>query len=273
MKVKETARQIEALEIQGATSIAIESIKALKSIADDVDDTELEANAERLLETRPTEPALQNAIQYVLDTKSFDEALDHFKTAKEDINTYGAELIQDDTHIYTHCHSSTVEGILTKAARTQDIHLLNTETRPRFQGRITAEELAEAGIDVDHFVDSAAAVALEQADRMLIGADAVTGSGTAYNKIGSRLIAEAADRRGVPVHVCTDSWKVWKKDTPVEIEERSHEEVWSDAPSQVTIHNPAFEAIPAELIESVVTELGVISPELVADNYDDTYTR
>ncbi|MCJ7429508.1 MAG: hypothetical protein MUP66_03910 [Candidatus Nanohaloarchaeota archaeon QJJ-5] len=271
MLVEDTAQQIEALEIQGATRVAIESIKALEDIADDVDDQTLQENADRLLETRPTEPALQNAVRFVLETGRFDEALKHFEEAKTAINSYGAELLADDDAVYTHCHSSTVEGIIIEATEHTDIHVYNTETRPRFQGRITAEELSDAGISVDHFVDSAAIKALDGADRMLIGADAVTADGTVYNKIGSRLIAEAAVRRDVPVHVCTDSWKLWQKEAPVAVEERSHDEVWDSPPTNVSIHNPAFEAVPADLIDSIVTELGVLEPDAVADAYHHHY--
>lgn len=271
MRVEETARKIESLEIQGATSVAVESIRALQRIADDVDEQTLHENAERLLSTRPTEPALQNAIGFVLETGRFDEALDHFSTAKNTINDTGAQLLADDTAVYTHCHSSTAEGIIVEAAGRGDLRVLNTETRPRFQGRITAEELAEEGLKVDHFVDSAAIEALEQADRMLIGADAVTEDGTVYNKIGSRLIAEAADRRDVPVHVCTDSWKFWQKESPVEIEERAHDEVWKGPPDGVTIHNPAFEAVPPSLITSIVTELGNLAPDEFADAFHSAY--
>ena len=56
----------------------------------------------------------------------------------------------------THCHSSAAEQILIQAQKeNKDFQVICTETRPKFQGRITAKVLTEAGIQVTMVVDSA----------------------------------------------------------------------------------------------------------------------
>ena len=67
-----------------------------------------------------------------------------------------------------------VMAILKKAKEQgKKFEVYNTETRPKFQGRITATELAKLGIPVTHYIDSAARLAIKQTDMMLIGCDAI----------------------------------------------------------------------------------------------------
>ena len=47
------------------------------------------------------------------------------------------------------------------------------ETRPRFQGLLTAKELLDEGIDVILIVDSAARLFIKRANHVITGADAV----------------------------------------------------------------------------------------------------
>lgn len=274
--IEETAQQIEELEIQGATAVAVESVKALQRCwKEEQDDELLHAAADRLLETRPTEPGLQNAVHVAVGAKRFDTALEHFADAKDAINEEGLELFEDGMTVFTHCHSSTAEGAIIHAhERDTELRVRNTETRPVFQGRKTARNLAGSGIEVVHTVDSAAETSLAESDIMAIGADAVTADGTLYNKIGSLMMARSAQTHDVPVYVFTDSWKFAAQTLhggTVEIEQRDPEEVWPDPPAGVDVRNPAFDAVPAELIDGIVTELGILEPTALADAVLETY--
>jgi len=274
MTVEETAQRIRDLEIQGATAVARESIRALQELYETgpTDDDFREAAA-TLRATRPTEPGLQNALDYVLETHEFTTALDHFDEAQDRIQEEGEQLIPDGGTVYTHCHSSTVRHVIEAAAAEKDVTVANTETRPVFQGRTTAHELVDDGIEVHHFVDSAARQALAMADVMLIGADAITPEGAVYNKIGSRLFSDAAAEMGVPVYVCTDAWKL--ATGGIEVEERSTDEIWEDPPEDVIVHNPAFDRVRPDAIEGIVTELGVLEPSdlkaVVLDTYPELF--
>jgi translation initiation factor 2B subunit (eIF-2B alpha/beta/delta family) len=162
-----------------------------------------------------------------------------------------------------------VVGILKEAkAQKKSFVVHNTETRPHFQGRKTAMELARDGIKVVHYVDSAARLAMKKADIMLIGCDAFTSEGRVINKIGSELFAEIAHRLQVPVYVCTSTWKFDPKTVfgfEEQIEERARCEVWKDIPKNVRVDNHAFEIVSPELITGMITEMGVYRPEVLVE--------
>ena len=121
--------------------------------------------------------------------------IDLIHKTKQQIIETGAELIQDGDTIMTHCHSSVSSAIIVKAFKDgKNINAICTETRPRYQGRKTAEELVSAGIPTVQVVDSAMRWVLRKKsiDKIIIGLDAITSEGTIFNKIGSRLLALAA---------------------------------------------------------------------------------
>ena len=167
--------------------------------------------------------------------------------------------------IFTHCHSSSVVGILRKAKEQgKKFEVYCTETRPMFQGRITASELAQLKIPVTMFVDSGARIALKEADLMLIGSDSISTEGKIINKIGSEMFSEIANKYDVPVYSCTDAWKFDPQSVygyEEKIEKREAKEVWKKPPKGVKISNLAFEKVHPNLIMGIISELGIIQPE------------
>lgn len=277
----DTLRGIKSLEIQGAENIAIAAVKAFQEKLSETHDIEkLKGYIRELESMRETEPALRNALHYCLlnfkkDPKVADTVVSYFKTSKEKIAEIGAKKIQSGMNIFTHCHASTVTKILIAAWKEgKRFTVRNTETRPRFQGRKTATELAAAGIPVIHSVDSAGRVSMRKCDLFLFGADAVTAEGNVINKIGTTMFVEFARLYQIPVYSCTNSWKfdpatIGGADEP--IEERDPKEVWGDAPKGVKIINPAFELTPADRINGIITELGVFKPETLVTEIQKAY--
>jgi len=261
MTFDETVKKIKSLEIQGAENIAIKAIEAFaQKLKETKSEVKLKKYANELKLARPTEPGLQNALNYCLKTRETKFALDHFKTNQKNIAKNGSALIKSGMKIFTHCHSSTVERVLVEAKKQgKKIEAFNTETRPRFQGRKTAEALAKAKIPVTHCVDSAGRSLLRKCDLFLIGCDSITNSGKLINKIGTESLFDAANENGIPIYVCTNSWKFDLKET--KIEERSPNEVWENPPKGVKIYNPAFEVVDIKKVKGIVTELGVIKPK------------
>jgi translation initiation factor 2B subunit (eIF-2B alpha/beta/delta family) len=49
------------------------------------------------------------------------------------------------------------------------------------------------------------------------------------------------------------------------IEERSRDEVWKEAPNELTVRNPAFDVTPRDLISGLICEEGIITPQSVAE--------
>lgn len=296
MSFKKIVADIKSLKIQGAQAVAKASIKAINDILTKskaksarIFAEELKKSKQILLKTRPTEPAMKNALNYItanltsLDieemkhkvTDRMNYVLDHFENAPKVIEEIASRKIKNNMIVFTHCHSSTVTNALIRAKKQgKKFEVHNTETRPLFQGRKTAKELAKAGITVKHYVDSAARLALKKADIVLIGADAITTEGKVINKIGSEMIAEIADKYDVSVYICTDSWKfdpstIFGKE--IKIEERPPKEVWSSPPKKVQILNYAFEKINPDILAGIITELGIYRPAILLEEIKKAY--
>jgi ribose 1,5-bisphosphate isomerase len=270
-QVPVTAEAIRALKIQGANAIAKAALRAL--VADLTGDpgADGEVLAATLSAARPNEPMLRNLLKAFLaairDSQSPDalaEAmLERLQIEEAAIAANGAGLIRDDMAVFTHCHSSSAVGVLREAHRRGvRFKVFNTETRPRFQGRITASELAAEGIQVVHMVDSAAKYALDGADLFLFGADAVLPSGYLINKVGTGIFCVVASRYDVPTYCATHTLKVVRDVADEAVEQRDPAEVWPAAPPGVLVLNPAFDKVHLKYVTAFVTERGLLKDVL-----------
>ncbi|MDH3382263.1 MAG: translation initiation factor eIF-2B [Flavobacteriaceae bacterium] len=294
MDFQTIVEDIRNLKIQGAQSVAKAGVQALQVFAKKIKDNKkidqihhLNRAKQILFKTRPTEPAMRNALNYILAdiestedvfteiNKRVEEVNKHFDRVKNKIIQIGVKKIKNNMIVFTHCHSSTVTDILVHAKeKGKKFTVHNTETRPRYQGRLTAQELNRAGIPVVHYIDSAARLALKKADIMLIGADAITVEGKVINKIGSELFAEVAEKWDTPLYVCSDSWKFDPKSVfgyEETIEKRDPKEIWPTAPIGVKIDNNIFEKINPDLTTGVISELGIYKPTIFVEEVKRAY--
>ncbi|MBS7619882.1 ribose 1,5-bisphosphate isomerase, partial [Candidatus Bathyarchaeota archaeon] len=201
-KIVDVAERIRRLEVQGATNIALTAVKALNEY---VQESVFKDRASKLSEvsearsvlstSRETEPYMRNAIKYFewklrnanwetreglreVSKKILDELILNFEKSHTAIISFGSKRILDGDCILTHCHSSTVNDMLKLAKRNgSSFSVIVTETRPLYQGRITARELIEAGIETTLIVDSAARSFIKSVDLVIVGADAITSEG------------------------------------------------------------------------------------------------
>jgi methylthioribose-1-phosphate isomerase len=102
-------------------------------------------------------------------------------------------------------------------------------------------------------------------DKVIVGADRITGDGYVFNKIGTYQVAVMANRHGVPFYPAAphSTFDMKGKHENVTIEERSYEEVVKVkgrriAPKGVAVTNPAFDATPPELISGIISDRGLI---------------
>jgi methylthioribose-1-phosphate isomerase len=145
------------------------------------------------------------------------------------------------------------------------------ETRPLRQGaRLTAWELARAGINVSVLPDGAAASLLAQGlvDLVIVGADRITANGDVANKIGTYGVALAAQAHRVPFYVAAP-WSTIDRATPtgthIVIEHRQADEL-GDLPASVPAWNPAFDVTPRALITGYLTDRGFVEPPFDTDD-------
>ncbi|MFH1285565.1 MAG: ribose 1,5-bisphosphate isomerase [Candidatus Micrarchaeota archaeon] len=293
-KVREICRDIKALKIQGARNIAKSAVRALsvqakESRAKDADEflAELIEAADALASTRPTEPmlrnSLNNAIRFVFTEITKKKATRDVKTLKKlveaqektyqenvekgakNIAEYGAKEIPRGACVLTHCHSSTAINVIKRAHEMgKEIEVICTETRPKFQGRVTAKELRDAGLKVTMIVDSAVRSFAKEVDCIIVGADAINARGDLVNKIGTAGIAQIAHALDIPFYSAAELYKfnpltLWGK---VEvIEERAPDEVADPKEFKgIKIRNPAFDVTDSKYITAFITEAGVIPP-------------
>ncbi|MCL6500716.1 MAG: hypothetical protein K6T16_01630 [Candidatus Pacearchaeota archaeon] len=263
---------IKNLKIQGAENVARAALRAL-AIKHDA------SSVRKLIALRPTEPCLKNCLKYALSftdvQKGIKETLKIMDSARQATINFGSRLIQNNTTVFTHCHSSTVVAIMIEAKKQgKKFQVYNTETRPNFQGRITATELLKAKIPVTMFIDSSATSAIKDSDLFLFGADAITAQGSIINKIGNKMMAEIAEKYDVPRYACTISWKFDPKTALgyiEKLESRDEREIWPNKPKKLRISNVIFEEVGADLITGIVSEIGVLAPSSFVAEFSKKY--
>ncbi len=196
------------------------------------------------------------------------------------IGKHGFRFVPKGGGVLTHCNAGalatsdhgTALSILYEAQR-QGIafRVFADETRPLLQGaRLTAWELAAAGVDVTLICDNMAGLVMRQkkVHLVVVGADRIARNGDTANKIGTYSVALLAQAHGIPFVVAAPSTTFdlsLESGARIPIEERAAEEITEGfgqrtAPAGIKTYNPAFDVTPAELITAIVTERGVIMP-------------
>ena len=295
--VDQVAEAIRMLRVRGAPLIGIAAAMGVTLETRTGNTLEgVRAAAAMLAATRPTAVNLQWALDRmvcrardaVAQGRNLREALvaeasaiwDEDRAMCVRIGAAGAALLGEDALVLTHCNAGALAtgGIGTALAPVYTAHqagrrvaVIADETRPLLQGsRLTAWELARAGVPVTVIADSMAASRLRRGDVtcVIVGADRIAANGDVANKIGTYGLALAARAHNVPFYVAAPSSTI-DPATPdgahIPIEERRDEEVagWRGhpaAPPEAKSWNPAFDVTPAELVTAIITDQGIVAP-------------
>jgi methylthioribose-1-phosphate isomerase len=145
------------------------------------------------------------------------------------------------------------------------------ETRPLLQGaRLTAWELQQASVDVTLICDNMAAQVMREGriQLVVVGADRIAANGDTANKIGTYGVAMLARAHDIPFYVAAPSSTFDLRiadGSQIPIEQRDPREITEGlgkvvAPAGIRVYNPAFDVTPAALINSIITEKGLIHP-------------
>ena len=298
--VDEVADAIRTLAVRGAPAIGVAAAIGLAAATRGRAAADIEAAAATLRSTRPTAVNLGWALDRMLavarahataPAPARDQALrdEAERIRAEDaamcraIGELGAPLIEDGMRVLTHCNAGALAtaGIGTALApvyvahaRGARVQVWADETRPLLQGaRLTAWELAQAGIPVTVLADNMAAslMARGEVDLVLVGADRIAANGDTANKVGTYGLAVLAKHHGIPFVVCAP-WSTVDPRTPdgaaIVIEQRAADEVTHLAGTRVAAegaatYNPAFDVTPHTLITRIVTDRGVFAPPYV----------
>lgn len=160
--------------------------------------------------------------------------------------------------------SSAILAVVHALRAEVELHVSCGEGRPVYEGRAQAAALQSAGASVRLLTDAGLGSAIDDADAVLLGADAV-GPQAFINKTGSRMLAAAAQHRGIAVYVLAAGDKLataalWPH---VTIQPQAATEVWDAPPPGVAVENRYFEVVPLDLATAVITDMGVLGVDMV----------
>jgi methylthioribose-1-phosphate isomerase len=198
--------------------------------------------------------------------------------ANRHMGELGAALIEPGSAVMTHCNTGslatsgygTALGVIRAGVAAGRIHHVYAgETRPWQQGaRLTMWELVRDGIPATLIADSAASHLMKSGNVkwVIVGADRIAANGDTANKIGTYQLAIAARHHGVKFMVVAPSSTVdmaTASGDDIEIDLRDAAELLSVAGRRIVVDgaeawNPVFDVTPADLIDAIVTERGVI---------------
>ena len=116
-----------------------------------------------------------------------------------------AAILPDPARVLTHCNVSGELVAIAQQCRSmgKEISVIATETRPYLQGsRLTAWELAQAGVSVSLIPDCAIAQVMERGEvnAVVVGSDRSAQNGDVINKVGTYPLALDGEgiRRPIP---------------------------------------------------------------------------
>jgi translation initiation factor 2B subunit (eIF-2B alpha/beta/delta family) len=280
--IDETVRQVEEMQTQSASIVAVKAAKALRELTRreyrSVKEflRSLERNSSALLRANRSHAPLYTTQQRIVEDVTeadpdtveeakerlrevIDDVVTRVETSKNGAGQKAASLIDDGDVLLTHENSSTVMAALEHALDDgTSFELYVTESRPRYLGRRTARQLADRdGVDVTLIVDGAVGHFLPECDRVLLGMNCLIDD-TVYNRVGTYPIAVVANDVGVPATVVGSSSKFIGGGFTFENDYRSASEVQREPADGFDIANPGYDATPTRLLDTVVTEDGVI---------------
>ena len=304
---EELAEAIRTLRVRGAPAIGVFAAYALYVLARRLADrapveaafrTRLREWAAGLAATRPTAVNLRWALERMLaradrtagPPEQIVQVLERECRAihREDgemcrrIAEHGLTLVGEGDGILTHCNAGALAASRYGTAlgphprlgqeRGKKLRVFADETRPLLQGaRLTAWELARAGVEVTLICDNMASMVMKNGwvQACFVGCDRVAANGDTANKIGTSGLAVLARYYNVPFYVLGPTSTI-DLDCPtgadIPIEERDGEEIrslWYQepmAPAGVRCWDPAFDVTDHSLISAIVTEGGICRP-------------
>ncbi len=285
----EVAQAITDLVVRGAPAIGIAAAWGVV-LAARRDPATLPAALDRLRAARPTAVNLmwaldrmKRAIAAGADAGALaaeaQAIQDEDLAANRHMGELGAAQFGDaPVGVLTHCNTGslatagygTALGVIRAGyAQGRIARVYAGETRPWLQGaRLTMWELTRDAIPATLIADSAAAHLMKSGaiDWVVVGADRIAANGDTANKIGTYQLAIAARHHGVRFMVVAPSSTV-DLTTPsgeaIEIELRAATELLGYGGQRTVVDgaqawNPVFDVTPADLIDVIVTERGVV---------------
>ncbi|KAH0505030.1 Translation initiation factor eIF-2B subunit delta [Microtus ochrogaster] len=245
-----------------------------------------------LAQCRPLSASMCNAIKFLNkeitgmssskreeEAKSeLREAIDRYMQEKivlaaQAISRFASKKISNGDVILVYGCSSLVSRILQEAwVEGKQFRVVVVDSRPRLEGRHMLRSLVRAGVPTSYLLIPAASYVLPEVSKVLLGAHALLANGSVMSRVGTAQLALVARAHNVPVLVCCETYKFCERvqtdafvsnelDDPDDLQCKRGEQVvlanWQNHPS-LRLLNLVYDVTPPELVDLVITELGMI---------------
>lgn len=179
-----------------------------------------------------------------------------WSAAQEAITRHAASRLGDGMTVATISNSKAVCDLLLAVGARQDrLQVMVSESEPGGEGVAFAHSLEQSPHHVTLLADGALLARLEQADRVILGADAVFTDGVA-NKVGSLALAQAARRLGRELWVIAESQKWAPKAWGVKTARVEMPVAQKTGGKPASTSVLLFESVAAPLVTLLVSEHG-----------------
>ena len=268
------AAAVAADDRSGATALLALSVQALRASREE-GRAAVEEAARVLCAAQPSMAAIWNAAAAAVSDAEdaggrlalVDARARRASTAIARVAADTMSAVPDATSsalkVVTFSASGTVASVLEAVALRRPVRVACGEGRPAGEGYAFAADLAKRGLEVDLFTDGGLSAALDDAEAVIVGADALAGDWL-MNKVGTRLLIATAHVLGVAVYVAASREKLagprlaealrTKDGPPAQIGGSL------PTPAGVSVRNPYFERVPWSLVTAWIGDMGVLAP-------------
>jgi len=222
-------------------------------------------NALRALAEYIFEKGVTGLSEYIKDLKNkYDNAL--WKSAE-----VASRRVDNGDVILTNSNSLAVKRFL-KTLRDQDkyVELVVPESRPGNEGLLLAEYAESLGYDVRLITDSATRFFMKDVDKVFVGAEAIAANGAVVSKVGTSLVALVAKEARKRVFVIAPTAKFSYETVHGELLKLPEGglELLVDMekealPEGFRARVPLYDVTPAEYIDAIATEFGIVAPQAI----------
>jgi translation initiation factor 2B subunit (eIF-2B alpha/beta/delta family) len=188
---------------------------------------------------------------------------------------HAASFIEDGGSIMTISNSSAVWDAVIKARdQGKCFKVCCLESRPMLEGVMLAERLTEAGVDTLLLTDSSAFMFMEEMSVAMVGGDSLTPQGL-VNKVGTRGLAMAAEKLGVPFYALCSTEKLLPMGLGYEpkLDLYDPRQILQQPPENLEIVNCYFDITPLDQLTGVITEKGLIHGDYLMEHLSALPTR
>jgi translation initiation factor 2B subunit (eIF-2B alpha/beta/delta family) len=212
--VEEALAAIAADASSGATALVLRAVALLRAVAGEP--ALLGRVAAAVQGAQPAMAGFRTAAAVAIaaadPTRELDRLAARIRRAPQAIAAFAGPLIQlrrggGTLTVVTISHSASVEHTLVEVGGREPLRVRCAESQPGGEGAGLAAKLVSEGIVAEVYADTAIAAALESADAVVVGADALA-AGAFVNKAGTAGLTALAQIRGVPCLVLAGREKI-----------------------------------------------------------------